>query len=200
MAATGQSRGRVAGDHGSVVVELALVLPFLLLLVSGVLEYGQAFRSQESIAVAARAGMRQVSNLGDDRAADSIALQSIVSGLSNSKNLTVNRIVIYKTTASDGSPTNSGCLTGTVSIAGACNVYTWAQAQAAPTGFTATCTGSSGAALDKAWCPTDRKAALTDPPDYVGVYINATYNGVTGILPGRSVTLTDRAVTRIEPS
>jgi Flp pilus assembly protein TadG len=192
---------RIRGDEGAVVIEFALVLPFLLLLVSGVLEFGQAFRSQETIAVAARAGMRQASNLGKDRAADSLALQSIVSTLSSAKNITVNRIVIYRTTANDGSPTSALCLTqASGGVIAACNIYTWANAQAAPVGFTAVCTGNSGAALDHWWCPTDRKSSLTDPPDYLGVYINATYNGVTGILPGRQITLTDRAVARIEPA
>jgi Flp pilus assembly protein TadG len=193
---------RMGGDDGAVVIEFALVLPFLLLLVSGVLEFGQAFRSQEAIAVAARAGMRQASNLGKDRMADSIALQSIVAQLSNAQNITVNRIVIYKTTAADGAPTSGTCLTQATGggVIGACNIYTWANAQAAPTGFTAVCTGNSGTALDHWWCPTDRKSSLTDPPDYLGVYINATYNGVTGILPGRKITLTDKAVARLEPA
>ena len=182
------------------LIELALVAPFLALLVMGVLDYGQAYRNQETIAIAVRAGVRQASNLGDDRAADALALQAIVSAMGNATNVTVNRIVIYKTTATDGAPTNAACLTGTASIAGACNVYTWAQAQAAPTGFTATCTSGSGSALDRSWCPTDRNANLTDPPDYIGVYINVTFNGVTGIIAGRKLTMTDRSVSRIEPT
>jgi Flp pilus assembly protein TadG len=52
------SRGRKAGDRGSVAVEFALVLPVLLLIVFGIVDFGRALNAQITLTGAAREGVR----------------------------------------------------------------------------------------------------------------------------------------------
>jgi Flp pilus assembly protein TadG len=52
------SRGRKARDRGSVAVEFALVLPVLLLIVFGIVDFGRALNAQISLTGAAREGAR----------------------------------------------------------------------------------------------------------------------------------------------
>jgi Flp pilus assembly protein TadG len=52
------SRGRAARDRGSVAVEFALVLPVLLLIVFGIIDFGRAMNAQIVLTGAARDGVR----------------------------------------------------------------------------------------------------------------------------------------------
>lgn len=62
--------GREAAQQGAVAVELALVLPLLLLLLIGILEFALLFNAQISITHAAREGARLEAVDPDNDAAD----------------------------------------------------------------------------------------------------------------------------------
>jgi Flp pilus assembly protein TadG len=47
-----------AADRGAAMVELAIILPFLIVLLVGIIDFGRAFSSQVSIQGAAREGAR----------------------------------------------------------------------------------------------------------------------------------------------
>ena len=47
-------------DRGAVMVEFAIVLPVLLLLLLGIVEFGRAYNTQVSIQAAAREGAREL--------------------------------------------------------------------------------------------------------------------------------------------
>ena len=53
-----RSSGRGARDRGSAAVEFALVLPLLLLLVFGIIDFGRALSAQITLTQAAREGAR----------------------------------------------------------------------------------------------------------------------------------------------
>jgi Flp pilus assembly protein TadG len=53
-----RSRNRKASDRGSVAVEFALVLPALLLILFGIIDFGRALNAQISLTGAAREGAR----------------------------------------------------------------------------------------------------------------------------------------------
>jgi hypothetical protein len=199
---------RCLGDEGSVFAEFALVSPLLILLLLGIVEYGMAWREKANISSALRAAGRVGSSSTDingNRSADLFAVQAFGTMMVKAKRITVNRFVIFKPD-STGAPTDASCLTTVPSgtgtgVDGACNIFSWAQVQAPGNNFTAPCNGSSGAAWDRFWCPTDRKInqdAPGGPPDYVGYYANTTYKAYTGLLP-YTITLTDKFITRIDP-
>ncbi len=204
----GGDGGRLTGDTGSVVVELALVAPFLIVLVLGILEFGSAFRERSNLSGALQSAARIEAASGATRSADYLALQSFYAQMNQSKNLTVDKVVIYRTTNGNGSPLSPTCLTNASgSAANDCSVYTWAQVTQVgnDSGGTVLSThfGTSGttcatSAWDFNYCPLDRHVEQSDPPDYVGVYAKVTYKSLTGMLPS-TVTMTDQAVYRIDP-
>ena len=51
-------RTRLAGQGGAAAVELAFVLPVLLLMLFGIIEFGRAYNAQVSLTGAAREGAR----------------------------------------------------------------------------------------------------------------------------------------------
>lgn len=53
-------------EQGSVVVEMALLLPVILLLLAGVVEFGNAYWEQQVMTLAAREGARAASHLKTD--------------------------------------------------------------------------------------------------------------------------------------
>lgn len=58
-------RSRLRSDRGAASVELALVLPVLLLVVFGIIDFGRAYNSKILIASAAREGARVAAQGGD---------------------------------------------------------------------------------------------------------------------------------------
>jgi Flp pilus assembly protein TadG len=64
----GHRRIRVEHDRGAVMVELALVLPLLIILLVGIFDFGQFYNGQIAIQAAAREGARALA-LGEDSAA-----------------------------------------------------------------------------------------------------------------------------------
>jgi Flp pilus assembly protein TadG len=71
---------RWTSERGAAAVEFALVLPLLLLLVFGIVEFGRAFQVQATLSAAAREGVR-VMAVQDDQAAARAAVRSASTGL-----------------------------------------------------------------------------------------------------------------------
>lgn len=81
--------GRRDQDRGAAMVEFALVLPILLLLVFGIIEFGRAYNVQTSITAAARQGAR-VMALQNNSAQAKTAAQSAAASLG----LTISQISV----------------------------------------------------------------------------------------------------------
>lgn len=80
-----------SSERGAVAVELALLLPVLLLLILGVIEFGRAFNAQITLTHAAREGVR-VMAIEDDEAQARDAARNAATSLS--PNLTSGDITI----------------------------------------------------------------------------------------------------------
>jgi Flp pilus assembly protein TadG len=79
---TNQERGHgmpERSERGAVAVEFALVLPVLLLLVMGIMEFGRAYNAQLSLTHAAREGVRVMAISNDQAAARTAAKNAAVS-------------------------------------------------------------------------------------------------------------------------
>ena len=178
------------------MIEAAIVtLPFFLF-VFAVMEVGLQMASSHAVTAGVKAGSRTASTAVTDPQADHTVLQAVrkeLSGLPRGEGQ-IQRIVIYKSTSTGQGPP-SACTTGTTGVAGVCNVYDAADLKRPDTDFG--CTAASSP--DRYWCPTVRKTALTDPPDFIGIYIETTHQRVTGIVGGDKV-LSDYSVNRLEPS
>lgn len=180
------------------LLEAALVTPVFLTLVFGVIEGGLALHTRLSVVNMTLTGARTASGHGNDVLADYYVIQAVQRGRGGVSSGDLGPIVVYRATGpSDRVP--SACTTS--SVAGLCNRYVAADASRPSTDFG--CVGPPGPAtkIDNAWCPTGRKTALTGangPPDYVGVYVQAAYRSVTGVLAG-NLTLRSDTIMRLEP-
>jgi Flp pilus assembly protein TadG len=200
---------RRRSDRGSILVEFALILPLLVLLVLGTIEYGSAWRSSATLSASLRATVRTATQVGSQpvaaerQYADFEALKAYMGAIGQDNRLTTVKVVIYKIADSNSTgAVPSNCLGTSAADQGGvrdvCNVY---EGTDFTTGLVASnfgC-GSGSNKLDKQWCPTNRSNSLTGSgPDALGVYAEVRYTGLTKLLPGGSTTLTDNATGRVE--
>lgn len=201
---------RLRGDGGAVIVEAALALPLIVMLVLGTMEFGMLYQDanhlERSVQTAARVGASMATN----GFADYEILRSLDSSLSKLNKADVKKIVVYRSTASNGA-VPPACLTASTTPATSahgvstssvrCNVYVQAQmAQANPTvGFPSTSITrpSCAGGWDVNWCPSTRRRNI--PPDFLGVYVEVEYEPVTNLLHRSKVTIARKAVFQVEP-
>ncbi len=201
---------RRRSDRGVALVETAMVALLLIGLVTATFELGMAWRTSITNAQAARAGARVASSQGVARLTDHAAILAVSAGLRSADSATINKIVIFRSTSSDGAVPSS-CLTSSALSSGGnsssrCNVYSTsriAQIVSNPSStesnFAGTCSGSSQ--WDRFWCPANRNNVQLSSGglDYVGVYVEIAHPTFSKVF-GDNITITDTSVMRIEPS
>lgn len=211
MRVSRSARPRLAGDGGAVMVEFALVLPVLIVLTLGTLEFGLAYRSRTTVTNALRTAARTDASLSGNRnrLAEYFALDQFRTATANMPRMALSKVIVFKTN-SNGALLDSQCGTTSPSSGGAgrnnyCNIYGQAQLNSLSTSkFGSTPTGTScstPANWDGYWCPINRVNLLQAPggPDFLGVRSVFTYSLITKVLPNSTITMTDTAVIRIEP-
>lgn len=185
------------GDRGATLVEAALALPVLFLVIFGILEYGLAFSSYHAVSNAARDSGRQATISGDNTGADFNILQAIGVGLSAVNESDIERIVVFKASG-PGDTVPASCAAG-IAVVGVCNVYTADHLSWELDQFGCDPASNPVRDPDRFWCPRDRKVAVIDPPDYVGVYIAVRHDFTTGLF-GDGMNFEDTVVSRMEAS
>jgi len=194
---------RRRAERGAGLVELAMIVPFIILLTMGVLEFGLAWRASLSVSNSLRSATRATSNAGEDRLADYNGLTALESGMAGIGDATVTKVVIYEAPASGNVP--ASCLTATAQtnrgVDGLCNVYTGADmANAVASNFPGTTTCTTGS-WDLRWCPPSQREsspAAAGGADYVGIYVEVDLDFQTGLF-GDGMTITDETIMRLEP-
>lgn len=183
------------------MAEAAIVLPVFFLIVFGVIEHGILFKEALTVDDIARTGARAATAAGNDGDADHRMLSAVKAAATALDPGQLERIVIYKASGpSDSLDANNAsyasCRAGTP-VAGVCNVYAPSDLSRPSGDFGC----QAGISPDRFWCPTDRKIAQTGaagPPDWVGVWVRATHNSLTGLVSNDRV-ITNSLVLRIEP-
>lgn len=69
-------RIRLRSDRGAALVEAAIVLPVLVLLVFGLVEFGRAYNTQITLTHAAREGVREYAITQDLAAGEAVAISA----------------------------------------------------------------------------------------------------------------------------
>lgn len=193
-------RPRTSGDErGAVLIELAMIVPLLILIVLGMLEMGLAWRDSVNVTHASRQGARVASNLGDDPQADLQALLNVMTVMEADANR-VEYVVIYDASGVGTVPV--ACHSG--SQPGVCNHYSAAQLANLTTNpptntnlFQCNPTPTTPTAIVR-WCPASRSTDFTSP-DHVGVYLKVDRPWATNIFPGDGTTLSGYTVMQLEP-
>jgi hypothetical protein len=186
------------GDSGAALVEFALLLPVLVLIFSGIMEFGSAYRVRDQMQHSVMSAGRVASQQSNSRYGDYETLRSLSSSLSSlTSSATINRVIIFRAPSNGQVP--ASCLAVPVTgskagVSGSCNVYSAAQvANASLSNFSTPAVCSAGA-WDSSWCPLSRQSRT----DQVGVYIELNYTTLTKLLPV-STTLKGTSVYAIEP-
>ena len=181
-------------ERGATIVESALCLPVFLLVIFATMEFGLAFRSYLTLSATTREAGRFSATLGNDVDSDFQVVTGIVASLAGTRGATLEQVVIYKSTGplqTTAGGALAACRAG--SVANLCNSYVGSALTTPANNWACNYTSP-----DRYWCPGVRKVNLSDPPDYIGVYIKVRHQGLTGIL-GMTRTFTDEIVMRLEP-
>lgn len=109
-------------ERGAALVELALVLGFLLLLMTGIYEIGTAWNTSQGVTQASRDGARTGSQLGSRAESDFEILKAIEATLGDDMGL-VRRVVIYDADVVGDMPTECENASPGYSGGANCNVY-----------------------------------------------------------------------------
>jgi TadE-like protein len=193
---------RQRGDDGVAIVEAAIIMPLLMLVLFGFMEYSNLFKDKMSVGNAAHDAAREASQSANFYDADFSVLVIAAQSL-RSLSADVTKVIIFKASStSDAVP--PACL-AIVPVAGQpngvvgiCNVYlgsylTGLGSSERPNfGFVS----PSPDKYDKMYPALTRSASRT-VTEYVGVYIEAHYEHITGAVPTPS-TIKATAVTPIE--
>jgi Flp pilus assembly protein TadG len=176
---------RKRGERGAVLVETVVVLPLVLLLVFGIVEWSAAYHDSSVTADAARAGGRIASAQARNPDYATNAAASVAAALSTLPSGSVQEMWVYKAN-SNGYP---GTGTDFSSCGANCIKYTWNSATKQFN--TSTPQGGGWAASTQQVC--------SEPFDQIGIYVKIRHYFVTHIF-GASITLTDHSVFRFEPT
>jgi len=176
------SRRGVIRERGAAIVEFSIVSLLLMTLAIGTYEMGMAWNDAQLVTQAARSGARVGGQLGSDPQTDQRVVEAIEAALGDLDNGLV-KIVIFNSTAPDGTMPGA-CDTAThPGVAGLCSVYDISH-------FTTFTQG--------AWDPATRDDDL-QTAEYLGVWIEVDRPLMTGFFGTSPLKITDSAVLRIEP-
>jgi Flp pilus assembly protein TadG len=159
-------------------VEMAIVMPVLLLIIVGIMELGLAFRDVLGSTQAAREGVRIATFAGNDVDADCAVIEGISPYLITYLD-TLERVEIYHAnTAGQQIPSQT-------------NVYTFS------TGDAADCDDWTKTVQ---WNSITRKVRATGTLDIIGVRIRLEHSWVSQLPPfSGSFTIDETAIGRLEP-
>src|SRR6478672_11639736 len=73
-------RRRFHGDDGAILAEAALITPFFILILFGIVEFGGAFRDYQTVSNGASQGTRTAAIQGNASGADWSILQAVIKG------------------------------------------------------------------------------------------------------------------------
>jgi hypothetical protein len=178
-------------DRGAAMVEMAILMPLLILLIIGVFEFGAAFKDFLTTSNAVRDGTRILSARGTDPEADCVALLAAVDALSLATRFDhLVSVEIFKADDS-GDP-----------IPGSINTYTYGFGD--PTDCSDEAPNCGGWNCVIQYPPADRQVLVgdTQPPlDLVGMRIVYTHDWMTGFPPfSGSITIDEQTISRLEPA
>lgn len=175
-------------DQGSTLVEMAIVLPLMILMIVGLIEIGLAFKDFLTISAASREGARIAALAGTDSQADCAVLRGIADLVSQSELGRIERVEIYK--AAEG--------TGNQGVTNIANLN--------PVNDPLDCTQPHGPSDGWTISPISYPATSRQTTvgitnlDIVGVRIILTRSWITGFPPfSGTFSIDETTLTRLEP-
>lgn len=201
------------GERGSIIVELAIVVPLLMTLLLGMFEITMAWRVTQTMVQGTRTAARTATQLGDNDKADQAALKAIEASFGDDSENII-RVVIWEVPQdASGFPTvaevpaacqNAGGGATPVSPPSEnCNVY--GQEDIVNIDDLTRFDGNPlvddgcGSGRSANWCPSVERTHNQQSATYVGIWIEYERDYVSHVLPGDSHRIRQSAIMRIEP-
>lgn len=182
--------------------------PVFFLLIFGIFETGLLFRNSLTTNNAAQQGARMASVGGASPDTDYLVLRSVEHGLEAMGLQELNMVVVFKASG-PGDTVPASCLTASQTFdpanpsAPACNRYTpsdfFLEIEDPATGVDTGNFRCGTTSVDRFWCPSDRETSISAGTDYVGIYVEANHEFITGFFSDRR-DLTETRIIRLEPS
>jgi hypothetical protein len=177
-------------ERGATLLETALVLPMLLLLAIGLAEVAMLVIDEMAVANAAREGARVGSAAGrytqGSIDADTLILRSVEQAACHIEHGQLLGVTVFEADAAGNLPADPNKI----------NYYEPSGALNCNAAGVTSLTCQNGCP----WVPASRNDKLPTPAN-LGVMVEYEHNPVTGLFPFPStLTLSDRAVMRIEPN
>lgn len=198
-------RRRLEGDGGAVLVEFALVAPFIVAVALGIMEFGIAWRDANVLERSVAASSRTGASWGTDGWADYWILQAVKGSMSSATSLEIEKVVVFNARTTSTVPADCTALSGPNGLNSGgtqCNVYSGTQVASdnprAHFGDWGAGKPCGGADWDHWWCPASRDRNRSGGTDYIGVWVSARYTPVTGLLPS-DATFERTTIFQLEP-
>jgi hypothetical protein len=172
------------GESGAVVVEFAIILPLLMTITFGIIEYSGAFHDSAIAADASRAGGRVGSALATQPGYTTSVVDAVDAAVATLPSDSPQELWIYKANV-NGYP---GTGTDFSSCGANCIKYLWSSS---------TKSFNMGAPQGGGW-PAASHQVCTEPYDEIGVFVKIKHTFFTGFF-GPNITITDHSVFRFEP-
>jgi Flp pilus assembly protein TadG len=191
-----QVRRKQQSDRGAVLVELAMVVPVLVIIVLGMLEIGLAWSKSMTVTQSTRQGARVGSHLSVEALADQQALLALTSVFDPADVGRINYVVIYDARGSGEVP--AACKTASQDDGSntRCNRYS-------PTALgqlnDATKWGCGSGTYDGTWCPSTERNNVPSTANHLGVFVSIQHPWVTNFFSATEMTIERSTVMRLEP-
>ena len=174
-----------ASERGAVLVEAAILLPLVLIITFGMIEFSSAYQSSSTATAAARAGARVASAEAKNSTYAVDAAKAASSALRVIPNNEPVEMWVYQDNG-NGYPASGNFTNCTTN----CIKYTW---------NTSTRSFDTSNPSGGGWPAASQNACQQAGWDSVGVYVKVNHKFLTKLF-GASITLADHAVFRLEPA
>jgi hypothetical protein len=177
-------------QRGAALVEMAIVIPLLMMIVFGIVNYGLLFKDNLTIQSAARSGARVGAQQASNASADWQIVRTVEAAVAKLGNKETLQVIVFKADDANGDVPEA-CVTGGTGIPGVCNVYGEADLAMDEATFVAPANVAA-----HQWEPTTRNAT-TAAADYLGVWIKVRHDDITGLFDNQITTT--KSVFRLAP-
>jgi len=182
---------RIKNEDGATLVEMAFVLPVLMLLIFGSVEFGLAFKERLTVASAANSATRTGATMGTRAEADIRILEALEVGLYDQVDPSIIvKVDIFKADDVTGAKTSD------------VNSYTYDGTDPLCKWNPCPDPAIPGYSYGGSWVPSSRDTTLEPSGgglDVLGVEVTYHHSPVTNILPYLERDFVERALVRLEP-
>ncbi len=201
-------------ERGSIIVELAIVLPLLMTLLLGMFEITMAWRTTQTTVQASRTAARTATQLGENDLADQAALKAIEASFGDDA-VNITGVIFWEVPQdTSGFPTDNTVPAACIAAVNNstpispptenCNVYGPDDIADIdnPTRFdTSPAQTDNGCGIGRSanWCPSQTRTSRQVSATYIGVWIEYERDYVSHVLPGDSHKIRQTAIMRVEP-